>query len=139
MKRFFIIGSVALLFAACQSKHVSKQDQLKNLKAESDKLNEQIAALETARGPSQKPVKLIPVSVAPVTTSDFKNYIGVQGRVDAEQNVGVTAEVPAVVTAIYVHAGQHVSKGQTLAQLDDKVLQQQIAQTQNQLDFTKNL
>ena len=44
-------------------------------------------------------------------------------------------ESPGTVTRIFVKVGQNVNKGQVLAQLDDKVLRQSIAQMQTQLDL----
>ncbi|GAA4303038.1 efflux RND transporter periplasmic adaptor subunit [Compostibacter hankyongensis] len=138
MQRLFIISGMALLLAACQSKPGNKQEQLKQLKTQRDALNKQIAALEATVGDSQT-VKAIPVSVMALHPSEFRNYIQVQGRVDAEENAGVTPEAPGVITGIFVKAGQHVGKGQVLAQIDDKVVRQQIAQAQSQLDYAKNL
>jgi multidrug efflux pump subunit AcrA (membrane-fusion protein) len=42
-----------------------------------------------------------------------------------------TLKFQGVVTAVYVSVGQNVSKGQVVAQLDDKVLRQNIARITN--------
>lgn len=140
MKRIFATASAALLLAACNSKAPSKQEQLKQLQAEQQKLTEQISKLEASMGATQPTAnKIVPVAVTPINPTLFKNYIEVQGKVDAEENINVTAEVPAVVTALYAVVGQHVTKGQVLAQLDDRVIRDGIAQLQSQLDFAKNL
>jgi len=139
MKPFIFISLIVLL-GACNSTSPDKQQQLAKLKAERDKLNEQIARLESTLDSTKTTAqKTVAVSLSTLQPRLFKNYIEVQGKVDAEKNVTVTAEVPAVITAINVQTGQHVSAGQTLAQLDSKVIDQQIAQLQNQLAYTKNI
>jgi RND family efflux transporter MFP subunit len=139
MKRIAIL-SLVLLAAACNSTAPDKQQQLDKLKAERDKLNTQIAQLEaTVDSGSASTARTVAVSLSKIEPSVFRNYIEVQGKVDAEKNVVVTAEAAAVITSINVHTGQQVSAGQTLAQLDSKVVDQQIAQLENQLDYTKNL
>lgn len=140
MKHITFVSLIILLLAACNSTSPDKQQQLARLRSERDKLNEQIQALEKSLGESKNGAKkVIPVAVKTMEPSTFKNYIEVQGKVDADKNVSVSAEAAAVVQKIYVTAGQHVSAGQTLAQLDDNVIRQQIAQLKNQLDYTKNI
>ncbi|HEX5554500.1 MAG TPA: efflux RND transporter periplasmic adaptor subunit [Chitinophagaceae bacterium] len=139
MKRITIISLIVLL-GACNSTAPTKQQQLNKLKGERDKLNTQIARLEAAvDSTSGTNTKTVAVAVSTLEPTVFTDYIEVQGSVDAEKNVTVTAEVPAVITALYVHTGQHVSAGQTLAKLDSKVVGQQIAQLRNQLAYTKNI
>jgi len=140
MKRILAIGLAITLLAACQSKPVNRQEQLNQMKKQRDQLNDKIAALEAQLGDSsQAGGKVVAVSVTKLEPSSFKNYIEVQGAVDAQNNVVATAEAAGVVTGIYVKTGQHVSKGQVLAQLDDKVVQNGIAQLKNQLDYAKNI
>lgn len=138
MKRIAIFSLIALL-AACNSTAPSKQEQLDNLKKQRDKITVQIDQLQVALDSSSANAKTVPVHLLTVKSSLFKNYIEVQGRVDADKNVTVTAEAAAVITGIYVHTGQRVSAGQTLAQLDAKVINDQIAQLQSQLDYAKNI
>lgn len=139
MKRISAIG-LLLLLAACQSTSPNKQQQLDKLRNERSKLDVQIAQLEKAMGAKNAgSQKVIPVAISTLQPSLFKNYIEVQGKVDAEKDVTVTAEQPAVIKAIYVQTGQQVTSGQILAQLDDNVVMQQIAQLQNQMAFAKNI
>jgi RND family efflux transporter MFP subunit len=139
MKRISVLGLIALL-AACNSTAPSKQQQLDKLKSERDKLNAQIDSLQASLDSNSGfKGRTVPVAVTVLQPSVFTNYIEVQGRVDANKNVTVTAEVPAVITGIAVQTGQHVSAGQTLAALDSRVISDQIAQLQNQLAYTKNL
>jgi RND family efflux transporter MFP subunit len=43
------------------------------------------------------------------------------------------------ITAVFVKEGDQVRKGQILAQIDNSIIQQQIASTKQQLDFATNL
>lgn len=136
-------GSVAfalVVFPACNARtdrQASNEEKLQKLLQERDRINQEISALQQSMAPAQQ--KVIPVSVMKLSPEVFKSYIEVQGHVDAQQNVNVNPETSGVVTAIYVHVGQWVKKGQILAQLDDKVIRQQLAQLETQLDFTRNL
>jgi RND family efflux transporter MFP subunit len=79
------------------------------------------------------------VDVLKVTESSFQNYLEVQGKIDAEENVQVNPEAPGVVTAVFATIGQNVVKGQVLAQIDDQVLRQNISELQNQLELATTL
>ena len=135
--KHIIYLAVILTIAAC-GKPKDKKAELENLKKERNELNSKIAALEKEVG-----VKTVQaaadVAVQEIVPATFKNYLEVQGRVDAQQNVQVNPEAPGVITAIYVASGQRVSRGQVLAQLDDKVLRQSISQLQTQLELANSL
>ncbi|WP_423147227.1 efflux RND transporter periplasmic adaptor subunit [Rubrolithibacter danxiaensis] len=137
MKRLIYLATI-LIIASCGKKAVDKKTELAELKKQRSEIESKIAKLESEVG--EKPAeKVSEVNVTEVVPVVFKNYVEVQGKVDAEENVQVNPEMQGVVTAIYVKAGQHVSKGQVLAQIDDKVLRQNMAQLQTQLDLATNL
>ena len=136
MKQIIYLAAI-LLIVACGKKG-DKKAELEKLKKERNELNSKIAALEKEVG--VKSVKAtVDVAVQEIIPLTFRNYLEVQGKVDAEENVDVNPEAPGVITAIYVAPGQRVSKGQVLAQLDDKVLRQNIAQLQTQLELANSL
>ncbi|NEU09399.1 efflux RND transporter periplasmic adaptor subunit [Flavihumibacter sp. R14] len=138
MKRILSIAAVVFL-ASCAGKSTDKKSELETLKKERTELNSRIAKLEAEIGTSAAPSSFKEVSVFEVSESPFRNYVEVQGKVDAEENVQVTPETPGVVTAVYVNIGQRVSRGQVLAQLDDKVLGQNMAELQTQLQLANTL
>lgn len=139
MKRFILFTLVVLL-AACNSTTPDNKQKLAKLKAERDKLDEQITRLQAAADSTTTgKVRTVSVAVTTLEPTVFKNYIEVQGKIDADKNVTVTAEVPAVITNINVQTGQQVAAGQALAALDSKVVSQQIAQLQTQLAYAKNI
>lgn len=131
-----VIASVVLFLVACGPK--DKKAQLEKLKKEQIATNTKIAELEAEIGTKKEEVSK-DVEVYEVTTSVFKNYIEIQGKVDAEQNVQVSPQAQGVITNVYVNIGQNVSKGQVLAQIDDAVLRQSIAQLQTNVDLATNL
>lgn len=124
--------------SSCGTKSKDKQAQLADLKKEQSAINQKIATLESEIGPSNTG-RVTDVSAPIVSPKTFISYVEVQGIIDADENVVANAEVPGVITALYAVAGQQVKKGQILAQLDDKVLQQQILQVQSQVDLANSL
>ena len=62
-----------------------------------------------------------------------------QGKVDGEDNIAVSAQMAGAITAVYVEEGDAVHKGQVLAQLDNSVLKQQVDNMKQQLAFAANL
>lgn len=123
-------------------------EKLKSEKAKSEieiaKLQAELEKVDSATANAAK-IKL--VSVAPVTTQDFKHYIDLMGKVDADNISYISPRMgPAQVKAVYVTQGQFVKKGQLLLKLDDAILRQSVtAATQQlegiktQLGFAKNL
>jgi RND family efflux transporter MFP subunit len=135
-KRYFIIPFTAVILAACGGgAPKNKEAQLQKLKQERSKIDEQIAALEKEVGKTDTVQKVKTVTIATLDDTTFQHYIDVQGSVDARENVNVTSKVPGVVTAIMVKEGQHVSKGQTLGQVDDQLVRSSIAELKTQLDL----
>lgn len=133
-----LIYLAVLVFLVACGKPKDKKAELEQLKKERSALESKIADLEKEIGtkPQQQSVDVAVTELKPVT---FNSYVEVQGKVDAQDNVLVSAEAPGVITAIYVKAGQNVSKGQVLAQLDNKVLLQNVAQLQTQLELATTL
>ncbi len=138
MKQLLLITSIALL-ASCGGKSTDKKADLAQLKKERSELNTRIAKLEAEAGTKDGAVNAKEVSVYEVQPVLFQNYLEVQGKIDAEENVQVNPEAAGVVTNVYVSVGQNVSKGQVLAQIDDKILRQNIAELQTQFELANSL
>jgi RND family efflux transporter MFP subunit len=131
--------SLLILLAACSST-VDKKAELDKLYKEHDQIADQIKKLEAQLKISDSAsVKFTDVNITEVKTSEFDHYIEVQGKVDGEDNVAIAPQMPGVVTTVNVKEGDMVHKGQVLAQLDDNVLQQQIAGINQQLAFATNI
>ncbi len=132
--------SLLLILAACGSKS-DKKSELAKLKKQQDELAIKIKALETELSVNDTTTKGKTTSVAITEAQQavYNHFLEVQGKVDGEDNIAVSAQMPGAITAVYVKEGDAVRKGQILAQIDNSVLQQQIASTKQQLDFATNL
>ena len=136
MKRILSITTIALLAACSQPK--DKKTELADLKKQRTELDSKIAKLEAEVGTKDSTV-VKEVTVMELEPTTFTNYVEIQGKVDAEQNVFINPEAQGIVTGVFVGIGQSVSKGQVVAQLDDNVLRQSMAQLQTQIDLAVNL
>lgn len=113
----------------------AKEEGLVELKAKQAELKTQLAEINTKisklEGDSNK--KFVLVEASAIAPFIFKTYIDVQGRVDAEENVSISSEMPGTITKINVKVGDEVSKGQILAETDSRAAQQQLAAMQTSL------
>ncbi len=135
MKKLIYISAI-LVLAACTNKPKDKAAQLSDLKKEQAKIDSQIVKLQTELGKKDS-VKSIDVGTVTVTPGNFTNYVDLQGHIDAQDNVIAYPQATGTITNLYVRAGDHVSKGEVLAQLDNSVLLQNIAQAKAQLNLAQ--
>jgi membrane fusion protein (multidrug efflux system) len=139
MKKLLYIPAI-LLLAAC-SKPTGKDAQkaeLADLKKQQADIASKIQKLQASLG-TQDSVKSTDVAEITVTTAPFTNYIDLQGSIDAKDNVQAYPQAQGVITSINVKAGDHVNAGETLVQLDNSVLKQNIAQAETQVNLMKSL
>ena len=129
MKKLIYLSAI-LALAAC-SKPKDKAAQLADLKKEQAKIDSQIVKLQAELG-KKDTVKSIDVGTVIVKQGGFTNYVDLQGRIDAQDNVTAYPQASGTIISLNVKAGDHVSKGQVLAQLDNSVLLQNIAQAKAQ-------
>lgn len=137
MKKLLYIPAI-LLLAACSNKPKDKKAELADLQKQQQDINSKITKLQAEVGTTDS-AKTTDVGAMEVKTSLFVNYVQIQGKIDAQDNVTAFSQSPGTITALYVKPGQHVKKGQVLAQLDASVLQQQIAQAGANLDLQKTI
>ena len=147
-----------VLIASCGSSNKDdkagindKKAALEKLKSEKAKNETEIAKLqadlEKIDSATANAAKIKLVAVTPVSTQDFKHYIDLLGKVDADNISYISPRMgPAQVKAVYVSQGQFVKKGQLLLKLDDAIMRQSVtAATQQlegiktQLGFAKNI
>ena len=79
------------------------------------------------------------VSTSEIKSQEFNHFLEVQGKVDGDDNVSVSPKSMGVITQIFVNNGDHVKKGQHLAQLDDAVLQNGLKELKSGLDFATQM
>ncbi len=139
MNKTIIFLLLVAMAVACTP--ADKKSELAKLKKQHDELAVKIKALETELQVTDttKMDKVTAVSVTEAKPAEFNHYLEVQGKVDGEDNIAVSAQVPGSITAVYVKEGDPVHKGQVLATIDNSVLQQQISSTKQQLDFVTSV
>jgi RND family efflux transporter MFP subunit len=91
----------------------------------------EIAKLDT----SKKEDKSKMVAVTEMLATTFSHYIEVQAKVDGDEDVNVNAEMPGVITSVLAKAGDHVSKGEVLATMDDRAIRQSLDALKVQRDM----
>lgn len=140
-KNLILMLALAIFMFACGGEGSDKKTELEKLKKEKAALDSKIGALEEeiALTDTTKAEKLTDVVVMPLVPVTFKSYIEVQGRVDAEESVSLTTEMPGTVTKINVNVGDRVTKGQVLAETDTRASQQQLADLQTNLELAKQV
>ncbi|MDP4265894.1 MAG: efflux RND transporter periplasmic adaptor subunit [Bacteroidota bacterium] len=122
------------------NKNVDKKTQLAKLKKEQAELSEKIQVLEKeliAEGKADP--KIVQVALSEVKPQLFEHYIEVQGKVDGDDNVTVTAKTMGVLTRILVKPGDVVRKNQVLAEVDASVLKSTLDELRSSYTLINNL
>ena len=130
MKNSILILVMVALISACGGG--DKKAELEKLKKQKTELETKIATIEEelAKSDTTKKEKAMEVVALPVESKIFKTYIEIQGRIDADENVMLSSEIPGTITKIKLKVGDEVSKGQVLAETDSRATQQQLAAMQ---------
>ncbi|MBL7921629.1 MAG: efflux RND transporter periplasmic adaptor subunit [Bacteroidia bacterium] len=139
MKNSILILVMVALISACGGG--DKKAELEKLKKQKTELETKIASIEEelAKTDTTKKEKAMEVVALPVEAKVFKTYIEIQGRIDADENVALSSEMPGTVTKINVKVGDEVSKGQVLAETDARAIYQQMNDLQTNLDLAKQV
>ncbi len=139
MKNKLLYISIATLIMACGGS--DKKAELEKLKKQKSELETKITSMEEelAKSDTTKKEKSTEVVAMALTPQIFKTYIEIQGRIDADENVALSTEMPGTVTKINVKVGDEVTKGQVLAETDARALQQQMQDLQTNLDVAKQV
>jgi len=140
IKNTLMTALLSIILVACGGTKNPKAE-LDQLKKEREALEAKIALLEeeVAKTDTTGADKVTEVVGMPVTTSTFKSYIEVQGRVDADESVSITTEMPGTITKINVKVGDRVSKGQVLAETDVRAQTQQLAALQASMSLVNQM
>lgn len=142
MKKILLLTFITLLFISCGNKKESLSNDLQGLitqkttiKSQIDSLNKKLKSIEKKLSKLDTLKKLAIVTAIKPKNGEFKHYIEVQGTVKADKSVEIHPEMGGTTTNIYVKEGQKVRKGQTLAQLDASIINNNIAQLKTQLNL----
>ena len=142
--------SISILFlTACggdnkSTERLIESENMEGLKAKRTELinqvksaEEKIAQIDQALEADEKVEKLPLVSVYKVENQEFNHYLELQGSVETDQNIVVYAEVQGVLKDFKVKMGDRVTKGQTIAVIDDGGMSAQLAQVKQRADLSK--
>ena len=136
MKKMLFFVVLMIFINSCGT--TDKKAKLEKLKKEQDKISLQISDLEKEINPEGNTPKTV-VSILSLARQTFDHYIEVQGRIDGNENIGVSPRTPGVVTKILVKEGEFVKRGQVLAELDADVLKRNLKDLDTQLAYVTDL
>jgi len=132
-KSIIITIATVLLIVSC-SQEKSNLQELKEkqseLKKELAEINVKIQDLDTS---NQQVV--LNVTATNVQLSDFQHKIELQGAVESDDNILLSAEMPGKITRVYVKEGQKVKKGQLLVSIDDQIINSSIEEVKTGLEM----
>ena len=151
MKHILSILTIGILITSCGGDQTQSteaiiasgnvealQNKKVELSASASTIKEELAQIEKALetlNPAEK--KEILVTTAMVKDTLFNHFVEIQGNVETKQNVLVYPEYQGTLLRVHVKKGQRVSKGQTLARIDDGGLGSQVAQLETQEALAK--
>lgn len=133
-----------LVVVACGKPNADKiQKQIEKNKAEIQKIEQKINDLEIERkninDSSKTSIDAHLVAVQEVKEENFSHYIEVQGSIDGDNNIAVFPEAMGVIDEVDVKVGQHVTKGQVLACINDAAAKEQIKGLETSLELTSTI
>lgn len=91
-------------------------------------VEERISNLDTTK-------RLNVVTAIEAKEKTFRHYIKVQGTVEADQSVELYPERSGTIIQIFVKEGQQVSKGETLVQIDNSIVESSMIELQTELNL----
>ncbi len=138
-KRILPILALAFLMACGNKTTESKKEKLDKLKKDEAALKIKIQDLEKELGADNSAQNAELVSLMNIQVKQYKHYLEVQGKVDSDENTGVSAKAGGAITDIKVQRGDHVSRGQLLIQLDDAVLRQGLEELKNSWELANTV
>lgn len=140
-RKYLVLLGMGLILVACGPRN--DEGRLARLERQRDALTEEIESLkqeiaQKAR-PGAKQEKLMNVKISRVEKERFQHFIQVQGTVESDNNVLIAPQSSGIVKKIHVAAGDKVTKGQLLAELDGSVLESSIAEVENGLKLAETI
>lgn len=132
--KYTLIASFFIV-ASCNQQQDS-QEKLKEkraqLKSEIDAIDLQLETFD-----SGDEVFLPLVELEKVALESFKHRISVQGAIETDKEVMLNAEMGGLLESIRVKEGQAVSSGQVLAIINSDIVNSNIKELENQLEFAR--
>lgn len=150
MKKIFILSTLTLLVLSCGKGNEQSVDDIiasnnktaieakrSELKQQQQQISTDLEKIE-AELEKLNGKKLLPlITTLTIEEQEFNHFLELQGNVMTKQNIVLYPEFAGTLTNVYVKEGQKVSKGQTLAKIDDGGLSQQLSQAKTQEALAK--
>jgi membrane fusion protein (multidrug efflux system) len=140
-EKYLALLGIGLVLAACGPR--GEEAQLARMEKQRDALNEKIEVLKTEIAskahPDQKPEKITDVRISLLGKKLFQHFIQVQGTIESDNNILVAPMASGIVKKIHATAGDKVTKGQLLAELDGSILESSIAEVENGLKLAETI
>lgn len=143
-KKILPLLIAATLIVSCGEKDNNQTvDQLiaaknnKELQARKAAIQADLAKIEAALATLNVKKEEALVSVMTLKDTLFNHYLDIQGSVNTKENILIQPEMPGTLVVLNAKAGQHVSKGQLLARVDDGGSSQQVASLETQYQLAK--
>lgn len=148
-KAIILINAAILLFACGGNKEQSVEEiiasgNLEEIRAKRTEVEalkttyaEQIEMLDGKISELDTNKKIPSITTFILQEDTFEHFLEFQGSVNTKNLLIIYPEYAGLLTAVYVREGDRVSKGQTLAKIDDGGLSQQLAQLEIQRDLAK--
>lgn len=148
MKNIIILITLILTYQACTDSNGNtgldeKKKQLKeyrtqidDLKSKIGNLEKEIALLDTQSAMMENLKRVSTLLIEPTT---FEHYIELRGVVQSKANVLVTPEISGAIQSVKVVAGDRVSNGQTIAQLDAEVIRKNVKELETNFELAKTV
>ncbi len=143
-KKIIPLLITSVLFFSCGEKENNQTiDQLiaaKNnteLQARKASIQADLAKIDAALATLNVKKEEALVSVMTLKDTLFNHYLDIQGSVNTKENILIQPEMPGKLVVLNAKAGQHVSKGQILARVDDGGSSQQVASLETQYQLAK--
>jgi len=130
------ILALVIVLAACGGS--DKKAELAKLKTEQAATQTKIAALEAElanEGKDSTAVRMKDVGVIALTPKKFEYYVQTQGAIESEENIQVSAKSAGIITQIFVREGDVVTKGQSIAQIDNSLLTRGVDEIKSSLEL----
>ncbi len=139
--KYLALLGIGLVLAACGPS--TQEAKLARMEMQRDALIEKIEALEAEIAlnaqPDQKPEKITDVRISLMEKELFQHFIQVQGTIESDNNILVAPMASGIVKKIHTTAGNNVTKGQLLAELDGSILERSIAEVENGLKLAETI
>ena len=150
MRKIYSLLVITLVLVSCGEKKttsiadlITKGDlkelaaKKKEITANLEAINLELEAINNAISKKETGKKLPLITTFTAKSTIFKHYLEIQGSVNTKQNILIYPEMAGILKKVHVKEGQHVSKGQLLATIDDGGLSNQVTQLEGTTQLAK--